>query len=594
MTDTFSPLKTLRAQSFQVYEDVTIELGQLSVLIGQGDSGKSALLRALRAVFLNDGVDEDIRHGEKKATVTLEFEDGVIIEWSKERKKGGCYRMGDQEFSKTGGQVPEDIAAYLGIGSIEVDATTELFSQLSDQHDTPFLLWETGSKRARILGKATRLDCVVPGTRILMRNLHWVPVESLKTGDEVIGFDENLSQPGGTRRYRAARVETYGCITRPLYEVTLATGESLRCTGEHKWLVWGDHQEETSCRFHWVTTEDMANKLARDRYIPQYKIPRFMVPWETDTSYDAGLLAGAFDADGTLAGRKEKRSVPNFSQNRGTFLTRVQQALEARGYDYGTWEGISGSSLGNKDAGHTRLEIRGGYQAQLRFLGSIRPVRLLEKWYQEDRFVGHRLQAMEHVPIVSVKPIGEGEIVLLGTDAKTYLAEGFPAHNTVISAQMLCKKEMDVAKRGLEKATTSLTEVEEQLEALPDYEALEREVDEGEGNLQTLSDSLARADKALDLAERLEEVQSRATAVDTGALLKVLDEAVTALDVAERQRFLAERIPQLERTIRDLDQRKADNDEALTSFQTQLTEACLEAGVCEVCNGLTSHKECTG
>ncbi len=315
------PIKTLRAQSFQVYEDVTIELGQLSVLIGQGDSGKSALLRALRVVCLNDGVDEDIKHGEKKAIVTLEFEDGVVIEWSKERKKGACYRMGDQEYTKCNSQVPEDIAAYLGIGTIEVDATTELFPQLSDQFDHPFLIWETGSKRARILGKATRLD-------------------------------------------------------------------------------------------------------------------------------------------------------------------------------------------------------------------------------------------------------------------------------TVISAQMLCKKEMDTAKRGLEKATTSLTKVEEQLEVLPDYEALEREVDEGEGNLQTLSDSLAHADKALDLAERLEEVQSRATAVDTGALLKVLDDAATALDVAERQRFLAERIPQLERTLRDLDQRKADNDEALASFQTQLTEACIAAGVCEVCNGLVSHKEC--
>ena len=323
MTDTFSPLKTLRAQSFQVYEDVTIEFGQFTVLIGQGDSGKSTILRAMRAVFLNDGVDEDIRHGEKKATVTLEFEDGVIIEWSKERKKGGCYRMGDQEFSKTGGQVPDPIAAYLGIGSIEVDATTELFSQLSDQHDTPFLLWETGSKRARILGRATRLD-------------------------------------------------------------------------------------------------------------------------------------------------------------------------------------------------------------------------------------------------------------------------------TVISAQMLCKKEMDTARRGLEKATTSLTEVEEQLEALPDYAALEREVDEGEGNLQTLSDSLARANKALDLAERLEEVQSKATAVDTGALLKVLDDAATALDVAERQRFLAERIPQLQRTLKELDQRETDNREALTSFQTQLSEACEEAGLCEVCSGLISHEECTG
>ncbi|KKK88102.1 hypothetical protein LCGC14_2746540 [marine sediment metagenome] len=94
MTNTYSPLKTLRARNFQVYEDITIELGQLTILIGAGDSGKSALLRALRVVCLNDGVDEDIRHGEKKCQVDLMFEDGVTVSWWKERKKGACYRMG--------------------------------------------------------------------------------------------------------------------------------------------------------------------------------------------------------------------------------------------------------------------------------------------------------------------------------------------------------------------------------------------------------------------------------------------------------------------------------------------------------------------
>lgn len=157
----YALLTKARIENFQSVLDSTIEFGGLTCLVGPGDAGKSAILRALRAALLNDGEDADIRHGTNRCAVELTFEDGNVIEWWKEKGKGGCYRMGCKEYTKTGGAVPEPIAEYLGIGRIEVDSTTELTPQLSDQHDPPFILWESGSKRARILGKATRLDAVV-------------------------------------------------------------------------------------------------------------------------------------------------------------------------------------------------------------------------------------------------------------------------------------------------------------------------------------------------------------------------------------------------------------------------------------------------
>ncbi|KKK71318.1 hypothetical protein LCGC14_2915100, partial [marine sediment metagenome] len=149
----------------------------LTVLIGEGDAGKSAYLRAIRAAFLNEGDDLDIRknaddvvqkdaEGHQRCTVDLTFEDGVTLTWWKDLKKGGCYLMSDginkgMEYTKTAGEVPEEVAEYLGIVQLEVDANTVLTPQLSDQHDQPWLLWETGSKRARVIGKATRLDMIV-------------------------------------------------------------------------------------------------------------------------------------------------------------------------------------------------------------------------------------------------------------------------------------------------------------------------------------------------------------------------------------------------------------------------------------------------
>lgn len=327
MTTAYSPLKSIHIKNFQSIEDATIMLGRLTVLVGPGDVGKSAALRALRAATLNEGDDADIRHGASRCEVELSFEDGMSITWWKDRRKGGCYRMGysreeSTEYTKTGGVVPDAVAEWLGVGLIEIDATTELTPQLSDQHDPPFIIWETGSKRARILGKATRLDMVV-------------------------------------------------------------------------------------------------------------------------------------------------------------------------------------------------------------------------------------------------------------------------------SAQMQCTKELAQAHRGVEEATTSLATVEEQLAALPNYKAIIGELNEAEANLKTIDDNILLADRVRELAGQIAEVRSRATVIDTTSLRKRLDATVEPLERAFHIQSLAGRIPELLKTIADLDGRITNHQVACTSFQEQLATACKEAGACITCGGLLSHKECT-
>ena len=164
----YSRFKSLEITDFQAIADATINFGSLTVLTGAGDSGKSSCLRALRALCLNEAVDDDIRHGKKQLHVELTLENDIKICYWKKKGQGGCYSITTpgldgnfQEFAKTQGAVPEEVQALLGVGTIELDASTQLTPQLSDQFDFPMLLFETGSKRARILGKATRLDTVI-------------------------------------------------------------------------------------------------------------------------------------------------------------------------------------------------------------------------------------------------------------------------------------------------------------------------------------------------------------------------------------------------------------------------------------------------
>lgn len=168
-------LKSARVVGYQAIKDTYLEFGSFTVLVGDGDAGKSSFLRALRAALLNDASDLDIREGEDLTEVFLNFGDpyesgkDIILHWRKDRGKGGCYEFLGRKYSKTAGQVPEEIAAFLRIGVLQIDANTDVCAQLSDQFDSVFLLGETGPRRAKVLGKATKLDLVITAAQACKR-----------------------------------------------------------------------------------------------------------------------------------------------------------------------------------------------------------------------------------------------------------------------------------------------------------------------------------------------------------------------------------------------------------------------------------------
>lgn len=157
-------------QNFQSLESAVLDLAPLTVFVGKGDSGKSAILRALRAALFNDGGDEYVRHGTDQATVALAFADGNILIWDKPRGKGASYNLNGQSFTKLAGQVPEEIVAATGFREIEIDSGTTISPQIHDQFDQPFVMFESGSKIARILGSLTKLNAVVQAQLICKKN----------------------------------------------------------------------------------------------------------------------------------------------------------------------------------------------------------------------------------------------------------------------------------------------------------------------------------------------------------------------------------------------------------------------------------------
>ena len=295
-------------------------------------------------------------------------------------------------------------------------------------------------RRYRNQDTYTIVNCVVPETRILTRDLRWVAAGELRTGDHLIAVEEQGTQY--RRSLRDAEAIVYGRKLDDLYEIRLADGRTVRCNGEHKWLVKKVRLSGTE----WAATSDIHKEIAERQGRPRHwQIMSICSPWTEENTKESGYMAGLLDADGTLSasGGKYQQVVVQFAQQSNGVLARMKAALEARAFAF---EEVScGSKISREPVFDLRLH--GGLPEQMRFLGTIRPPRLLDRWCALVRLEGRRFEG-DAVTIEAVGAIGSGEIVLLGSSAGTYIAEGLVAHNTILKM---------AKKRAFVDATLSAT-----------------------------------------------------------------------------------------------------------------------------------------
>ncbi len=273
-------------------------------------------------------------------------------------------------------------------------------------------MWGSGQERT-----AGRAYCVTPETRVLTGDLRWVPAGELAVGEEILGFDEEPRPYRGEGRpvrcYKQAYVTATERRRLPVYEIELETGETLRATDEHRWLVEPTSRNGAS----WRRTDELAKA-----HFPQYLL-RYLPTWEYRHDWDAGLLSGAFDADGSISRGDGSSPLARFTQYQNPFLAQVQASLSAYGFWHAFREGKGTSEP------QYNVVVQGGYAETLRFLGSIRPARLLKNWKRLD--LSHRmLSRIQKVLVKSVRYVGEQEVVALSSSSQTYFAEGFASHNT--------------------------------------------------------------------------------------------------------------------------------------------------------------------
>lgn len=152
-------LRFIRLVNVQAFADATLHLSPgVNALVGPNNRGKSAVIRALRAVFYGEGRDSLVRAGARSALVEIGLARGRMLRftrqprrspvnvWSLHEADGGVVEENGFRHETGGRAVPEWVSALTGIAKIE-----DLDVQIAHQKFPVFLLGEPPSRRSTVL-----------------------------------------------------------------------------------------------------------------------------------------------------------------------------------------------------------------------------------------------------------------------------------------------------------------------------------------------------------------------------------------------------------------------------------------------------------
>ena len=251
--------------------------------------------------------------------------------------------------------------------------------------------------------------CVAPGVRVLKSDLSWIPASDLQVGDELLAFDEERSEVGRgrstARRWRKSIVTGAGRANLPSVEVIFDNGERMIVSRGHQFLFC-----HTASKVEWRNAEDLK---------PGNVIPKYAEIWEPDKSYEAGWLAGFFDGEGYIGPYGL-----GANQNPGDTYERLVSHVCRRSHENWT---ISRKQHGSSST--LAVWLKGPAQDRMRFLGEIRPERLIRNFVnyitRNTLFQCHTRRR-----VAEIRDVGLQNVVTLGTSSRTFIAEGYASHNS--------------------------------------------------------------------------------------------------------------------------------------------------------------------
>lgn len=163
-------------KGFQSHVDTEIDFTEgVNIVTGPTNSGKSALIRAVKWVLRNEPrgdafINHQFARDNKPCEVALHFSNGVIITRTK-GPSGNQYKIEeegkkDAVFSGFGTEIPVEVIAAHGIDIVDFGEGIKLDLNFGGQLDAPFLLSDSPRTAAVVFGKLIGLDTTDAATRL--------------------------------------------------------------------------------------------------------------------------------------------------------------------------------------------------------------------------------------------------------------------------------------------------------------------------------------------------------------------------------------------------------------------------------------------
>jgi len=157
-------IRQIKLVNFQAHRDLLLTVNPgLNVVVGASDTGKSAIIRALRFVALHESASGLVTHGETSLQVGVLTPQGGVIRFKNAKEYG--YKVGQEKFVACGKQAPKAVTDRLKLTDVNFQS----------QMDSVFLLALTGGQLAREINKIVALDDID-------KSISWLRTQSAKLG----------------------------------------------------------------------------------------------------------------------------------------------------------------------------------------------------------------------------------------------------------------------------------------------------------------------------------------------------------------------------------------------------------------------------
>lgn len=149
-------IRRIELANFMSHARTVIEPADgLTVLVGPNNCGKSAVVTALQILCHNDNSTYVTRHNERECTVTLETDDGHIVEWCR-KNNSPRYTVNGQLFDRLGrGSVPDGLHDVLRLAKVTAEGNQEFDVHFGEQKSPVFLLDKPGSHAAQFFASSS-------------------------------------------------------------------------------------------------------------------------------------------------------------------------------------------------------------------------------------------------------------------------------------------------------------------------------------------------------------------------------------------------------------------------------------------------------